>query len=353
MVKFVLPCAALLLVGATTAKKVRGGRFDWPESENRCLCLFKRFELFGKGCCKTAEDEGAAGPPGPPDDVPQPCSNNAANFKMPNADTSQCNKFGRSDARNDVVLEYPDDFQYTNAVTHYVCPQSKKRIIRSNGITDHDVQVWNPNRMCVVNWHVELPLVPSKMSSGRKEVQRMGINAMALNGVPLYGATENDEASNAVLPTEDSLVQDANCWYGHASQQSHWHYHSPTFGSENFEAASDTLLGYALDGFPIYGPLSDEEAAQTDLCNGVTGSDGSYRYHIKTIPQVPTGNDAYCPSGSNPTYNQWNYILGCYKGDISNTLVKDSTQASLPSDCVEDVTMNELARDTDFRMFFQ
>ena len=40
---------------------------------------------------------------------------------------------------------------------------------------------------------------------------------------------------------------------------------------------SDTLLGYALDGFPIYGPISDPNSL--DSCNGRT-IDGEYTYHI-------------------------------------------------------------------------
>ena len=46
-------------------------------------------------------------------------------------------------------------------------------------------------------------------------------------------------------------------------------------GKEN--PASDTLLGYALDGFPIYGPIKDPESL--DTCNGRT-IDGEYRYHV-------------------------------------------------------------------------
>lgn len=55
--------------------------------------------------------------------------------------------------------------------------------------------------------------------------------------------------------------------------------------------SSDTLLGYAFDGFPIYGPLSD--ASVLDDCNGITNSDGSYQYHVRTLDQVDNTVD-YC-----------------------------------------------------------
>jgi len=47
------------------------------------------------------------------------------------------------------------------------------------------------------------------------------------------------------------------------------------------EADSDTLLGYAFDGFPIYGPLS--ESSKLDECNGRT-KNGKYMYHVVVSP---------------------------------------------------------------------
>ena len=43
------------------------------------------------------------------------------------------------------------------------------------------------------------------------------------------------------------------------------------------EPTSNDLLGYALDGFPIYGPVSDPSIL--DGCNGLTIG-GQYQYHV-------------------------------------------------------------------------
>lgn len=51
---------------------------------------------------------------------------------------------------------------------------------------------------------------------------------------------------------------------------------------------SDTLIGYALDGFPIYGRTT----SQSDECGGVTTASG-YRYHVS--PERP-------------------YVLACFSG---------------------------------------
>lgn len=54
-----------------------------------------------------------------------------------------------------------------------------------------------------------------------------------------------------------------------------WHLHNSFMGEEN--PSENDLLGYALDGFPIYGPLSD--ASGLDGCNGQTVN-GQYQYHV-------------------------------------------------------------------------
>lgn len=93
--------------------------------------------------------------------------------------------------------------------------------------------------------------------------------------------------------------------------------------------ASDTLLGYAMDGFPIYGPLAD--ASPLDPCNGMTDANGNYRYHVRTVDQVDQNLD-YC-NGSDPETN-WNYILGCYSGATHFTEIKSLDNYVIDADCV-------------------
>lgn len=95
-------------------------------------------------------------------------------------------------------------------------------------------------------------------------------------------------------------------------------------------ATSDQLLGYAMDGFPIYGPLDDPDI-QLDDCNGI-GDGTNYRYHVRNYDQVDQSLD-YC-NVSEPEKNNWNYILGCYAGSTAETFVRSPDGYSLPDDCV-------------------
>jgi hypothetical protein len=156
-----------------------------------------------------------------------------------------------------------------------------------------------------------------------------GMLAMALNGVPAYGPQEGD--SNNAVEAMSSGIQGAGFWYGHAGQDNVWHVHSPQMGTET--VASDTFLGYAMDGFPMYGPLSDSDVDQLDACNGLVNDDGDYQYHVRALDQVDADLE-YC-NGESPETN-WNYVLGCYSGSIADSDAFDSTTYTLDDDCVLD-----------------
>lgn len=228
-----------------------------------------------------------------------------------------CNTFEQG-----VVTQYPEDFTVLNSFTHYECPSSGLRIIRANGIPDHEVQQDNPMSACAINWQYEMPLTPTWVSE-ITEPGALGTIAVAANGVPIYGAQEGG-GTNAVEP--DGQIVDAQYWYGHAAQSGDWHYHASELGKQSVD--SSTFLGWAMDGFEIYGPLDDDSVL--DECNGMTVS-GTYRYHVRTDEQVNSVD--YCDGTSAAI--KWNYVLGCYHGDLAQSQVTDSTTATLPSDCVE------------------
>lgn len=87
------------------------------------------------------------------------------------------------------------------------------------------------------------------------------------------------------------------------------------------------LLGVANDGFPIYGPVTNPDVVLDDCNFDVINQ----RYHIRTTAQVDETLD-YC-NGTDEAVN-WRYIIGCYRGDLSQSAIKDSLVETVPSDCV-------------------
>jgi len=241
---------------------------------------------------------------------------------------------------------YPEDYEKPNYFEILRCPSINKRIFLSNSIPDHDVAMYrNRAQICEIAYAVELPLDPVfDLSIPKSEVPIRGMIAMARNGVPTFGAQEAF-GDNAVEVTSGNIY-DARYWYGHPSQSNVWHVHNPNMGEESI--TSEDFLGYAMDGFPIYGPLDDDDVDQLDSCNGLLSSDGSYRYHVRTLNQVDEDAD-YC-NGDSPITN-WNYVLGCYSGDISKTVVNDWNATgyldSLPSDCEVEMSSDNPTPPTD------
>jgi len=110
------------------------------------------------------------------------------------------------------------------------------------------------------------------------------------------------------------------------------HFHNPRMGEEF--ADENTLLGYALDGHPIYGmyPLGDEPS-ELDACNGMKVNN-IYRYHVLNITAVGAkGAGPYCRTEDPLEVVNWNYILGCYKGKTDSNAVQPSKDYVIPDDC--------------------
>jgi len=253
------------------------------------------------------------------------CSDAMAQYHSPKAVRWQCEGFSHGHS-----YTYPDDFKYRNEHKWYTCPTSGLRIVISNGLPNHDVKVMNPNDPCVTNWQVQFAL-NATYTAQRHEPGAADIIGMQLNGVPMYGPQEA-EGENAVL---GKGVTDAKYWYGHTSPSKNWHYHSPLAGNSNLPS-EDQHIGYAMDGFPLYGALKDPSVL--DQCNGRMVN-GQYQYHIKTVDQV-NGTGSMC-NGTDPGI-LWDYIFGCFHGDLSKTKVSNSKKSSIPSDCVEDKEMTAI-----------
>jgi hypothetical protein len=250
------------------------------------------------------------------------CSQRVPHYNTPSA-LSTCEKFSPGKS-----YTYPTDFAVLNYRQWYECPTSGYRIVTSNDIPDHDVTVNNPNEPCEIPLYIRLPL-NGTYSSTLTEPSNLGVIAIQLNGVLIFGAQEA-EGYNAVQPGPSGQVQDAQYWYGHSDMQHNWHYHNPFVGNP-VQPPSNQLIAYSLDGFPIYGPVSDTDLL--DSCNG-RFVNGKYQYHVRTIDQV-NGYGPYC-NGTSPAI-LWNYVLGCYRGSLSTTqiLSNQSTQAVIPKDCVK------------------
>jgi hypothetical protein len=128
-----------------------------------------------------------------------------------------------------------------------------------------------------------------------------GVIGIARNGVAFYNAV--DARGDDAVAHE---VQDACS--GHPQQQGQYHYHGlPACLSYGSEKRHSKLIGWILDGFPIYGPIGEDgeymRTGDLDACHGHTHrvrylGETAKLYHYHATEEYP-------------------YTIGCFRGTPS------------------------------------
>ena len=208
-------------------------------------------------------------------------------------------------------------------------------IVESNGIPHYSFVPMTPNGLEVFEWRFEVTRTP-QIADTDTDIPLLGYVGFAVNGIPIYGPNEGPVPDPFGDPIHNGIMD--GCM-GHVGNAYHNHALFVKCLTEsslvampwtNDDPPSDEvspIVGYAADGFPIYGPYgcTDEAcdeviqfksswvqtgdpttyawenheyqeqsgAEYLDRCNGRIGPDGTYRYHAtESFP----------------------YLLGCYKG---------------------------------------
>ncbi|MEY4294749.1 MAG: hypothetical protein RLY82_437 [Pseudomonadota bacterium] len=140
-----------------------------------------------------------------------------------------------------------------------------------------------------------IPLQPTCAStSSSTSLDAIGV---AKNGIVFFNQYA---AGNAVLTSE---IISFDRYGGHPAQAGNYHYHMEprylTTASFGGGGSPSHLVGWALDGFPVYGPTNASgNPVSLDACNG--------EFHATT--EYPAGIYHYHVTSTSP------YLIGCYAG---------------------------------------
>ena len=174
-------------------------------------------------------------------------------------------------------------------------------IMQSQGYPNHPTAIFpnsgNPNSIRVQNFTFRLPLEP-KLADKVTRVP-MGPIGTALNGVVFFNPFEMG-GMNAVEGYSEVWL-DSCC--GHPQQTGVYHYHKyPSCVKSPFAddgKQHSPVLGFAFDGFPIYGPYEEAGVMAKDLkgeraldvCNGHKDAERGYHYHVSPgrVPYILGG----------------------------------------------------------------
>jgi YHYH protein len=196
--------------------------------------------------------------------------------------------------------------------------------VASNGMPSYRFTAKTPNPLRTQTWRWSVPLAPKVAVAATSIDGRMGTLGFTTTGIPFYGPEEGEMPAEEAHgdPFFNGILD--RC-YGHTGPMGEYHNHAlrwiPSCGFTR-----QKVVGYAVDGFPVYAGPACLDAACTrtatmasgyvrtgnpttdawdayaytgggetvlDACNGRVQPDGSYGYHITTT---------------------FPYIIGCLRG---------------------------------------
>lgn len=216
-------------------------------------------------------------------------------------------------------------------------------VVESNGMPTYTFVQTTPNPLKEQQNHWEIPRSPVAAAM-TTELPLLGPTGFAVNGMPFNGPNEAATPADSAYgdPVYNGLMDPC---LGHTANE--YHYHSlsvkclsasglvdkPWMNADPPATEASPIIGWAMDGFPIYGAQECEDAACSkvvvmqsgyektgdpktyawkaytwkehagdasflDKCNGHEGPSGDYHYHAT--------------SG-------FPYIMGCYHGTPADT----------------------------------
>lgn len=169
--------------------------------------------------------------------------------------------------------------------------------LTSDTYPDHDLMtgIVATNEQVPVPADYSAPILLEPVFTGAP-LTRDAALGVAVNGVPIYDYTGGGEMSQADLAhhqTRHDTLQTGqlDICGGHAGRGDDYHYHvAPTCMIEQMEnAGPGAIIGWAFDGYPIYGDTNPDGTAIAEgvlgVCNGQPDDTFGYRYH--TSPDAP------------------------------------------------------------------
>ena len=148
----------------------------------------------------------------------------------------------------------------------------------------------NPSSIGAQTYVFRIPATPTPASSPVDTP--MGAIGVSLNGVVFF----NQYAAGRVALGPELVSFDR--FNGHPAMRNNYHYHWEPVALT--QASQSALIGFILDGYPIYGPkeTTGSLASGLDACNG----------HTHATTEFPGGTSHYHTVTAPP------YLAGCFHG---------------------------------------
>lgn len=155
----------------------------------------------------------------------------------------------------------------------------------------------NPNNISTQNITLKIPVNP--VAAASHATTPMGVMGVALNGVPFFNQYA---AGGSPLSGE---IASFDQWWGHPQMTGMYHYHVEPLYLTTVKTSKYSIMGFLLDGFPVYGPKEENGTDPTglDVYHGHTHATvdypgGIYHYHFTTAAPYLNGNGFWGTAGT-------------------------------------------------------
>jgi hypothetical protein len=192
-------------------------------------------------------------------------------------------------------------------------------VIKTNGLPDHKSPYYantqwaatmyqayngtnpdwsqNPNTIAESDATYRIPLNPAEATDHQETP--LGAMGVAVNGVAIF----NQYAAGGTALTYEANSFDQ--YGGHPQQQGVYHYHIEPYYI-TAKQGEDALVGFLLDGFPVYGPVENGKTITNDDLDQYHGHfgptadypNGIYHYHVTAADPYINGNGFYGTPGT-------------------------------------------------------
>jgi|GEM_PF-2942616 len=220
----------------------------------------------------------------------------------------------RSDGTFDLTAKAVVDGEVAWPTSFTILVQGDKRVLTGNGLPNHVTGEYpikrtddayqydrNPNSIRAQNLRIELPATPAL--AAQPSCVPMGAIGVLVTGGVFFNALDAAGRDGVAHEIQDQCQ-------GHPERSGSYHYHNLTNClDKESETQHSKLVGYAFDGFGIYGFRGESGKVLTnadlDECHGHTHQvewDGKMvtMYHYHATHEYP-------------------YTLGCYRGTAIRT----------------------------------
>lgn len=211
-----------------------------------------------------------------------------------------------------------------------VCYDANNIYVRSEGLGNYVMGPFNgnPNSPSAQSNIFKFPKTAQEETGAKIDQPSVGALGVSLNGIKIYGISDARSYDGTINSVQGAGVWNSDAWVsegstmddnggGHPDQGGNYHYHAnPVALYSDPSATHSPIIGFAFDGYPIYGPFAygnplDSTSAIKRMTSG---------YQLRNITKrniLPDGTNATPPGPDvNTTFplgtyiEDYEYILG-------------------------------------------